>query len=101
MAVTRDTKKGFIKMATAGDEVTGSLPVQFVYLYAKGAAVGDDYLLTDSADKEIYRDAATEANYTRIFPVNRRISGAKAATLDTAGAYFMLIMDKNYGLFAS
>jgi len=101
MAVTRDTKKGFIKMAAVADEVTGELPVQFIYLYAKASVAGDDFLLTDSADNEIYRDVATGSNYSRIFPVNRRIRGAKVATLDTTGAYFVLIMDSVYGSLAS
>ena len=99
--VTTDTKKGFIKLGAAADAKTGELPIQFVYLYAKAAVAGDDYLLTDTAGNEIYRDVATAANYSRIFPVNRRVSGVIAATIDTVGAYFMLIMDKQYGRFAS
>lgn len=99
MAVTRDTKKGMIRMDTAADEVTGDLPVQFIYWYAKGATVGDDLEVVDSADNELYYDAATETNYTRIFPINRRVKGIKLQTIDRG--HIIVIMSKAYGLFAS
>jgi hypothetical protein len=98
MAVTRDTKNGIVKMTAAADEVTGQLPVQFIYWYAKGATAGDDLLVTDSADNEIYADAATEANYTRIFPVNRWVYGIKVATLDHG--YIVVMLEKTYGILA-
>ena len=97
--VTKDTKKGVIKMDTVGDELTGDQPVQFIYWYAKGATVGDDLLITDSADNTIYADAATETNYTRIFPVNRRVLGVKIATIDQG--YIIVILAKHIGIFAS
>ena len=101
MAVSYDTKKGIVKLAAAADEITGEKPVQFIYAYMKGATVGDDVKVTDTAGNTIYEDAATEANYTRIFPVNRRVIGVKLATMDTSGGYVLVIMDKTYALFAS
>ena len=99
MSVTTDTKLGIVKMTAASDEITGEFFVQFIYWYAKGATIGDDLLVTDSADNTIYPDAATEENYTRIFPVNRRVSGVKVGTIDQG--YILVLMEPNYGLLAS
>lgn len=101
MAVTWDTFNGVAKLAAASDEIAKNLPVQFIYLYAKAASAGDDYLVTDSDDNEIYRDVATGVNYTRIFPVNRRVNGVKLATMDTSGGYVVVILDKKYGLLST
>lgn len=77
-----------IKMVTAADEI-GEQFVQHLVWYNKGGTGGDDLLVTDTDDNEIWADAwATDQQNSLIMPINRRTS-IKVGTIDAGALYIV------------
>lgn len=76
-----------VKMTAASDAITGNVAVNFLYWVSKGATVGDDLLITDSADVAIWEAVADATNFAMIFPVKNAFSGVKVGTIDSGSLY--------------
>lgn len=76
-----------MKMTQEGDWFEGHIAVNFLYWVSKNANAGDELVVSDMDNNEIYVDVADGSNYKNIFPVKSVLNGIKILTMDSGVLY--------------
>lgn len=90
MAVTKDTLEGIYAFSSATDALAGKQRVASFGWVSKGATVGDDLLVVDTASNVLWEAVAVETNINMQYLVHRPVEGIRAKTLDGGTLYVIL-----------
>lgn len=86
MAVTQGAYS-VVKLALQGDELTGSIDVNFLRWQNKAGGADEDLKVTDSDGNTLWVDTADGVNYDNFCPLKNTTNGVKATVMTSGELY--------------